>query len=674
MILKSVRITNFQCIEDSTTFSTDRVTCLVGKNEAGKSALLQSLYKLNPDVPDEANFDEVEEYPRRHLSVYQEKLKAGGQKANVLVTTWELTPAEQKLVADAFGLKALEGSVVTIEKGYDNSRRWTLALNEASILEHLAKASALQQDELKVLKGVKTISAAIEKLTALQTPTEHQTAFKDILKKQFPDGSATVAAAKLLKAALPTFLYFANYRRLPGQIAMEEFSRRKQNNQLTLDEKVFLALLSLAGTTPEEIQSIGKFEPFNAKLESVSNRLSDVIFKYWSQNKHLQVEFRFDAARPQDSPPFHSGHIFRTRIRNNRHKVTVGFDERSTGFVWFFSFLVWFSQVRQVYGDNLIILLDEPGLSLHAKAQEDLLRYFDEQLKPNYQVIYTTHSPFMINPEDLLCARTVEDVVLEDDTIEGTKVGEDVLSTDADTVFPLQACLGYDIAQTLFVGKNTLLVEGASDLLYLKWFSRELERRGRQPLDKRWVIAPSGGIDKVVSFLTLFAGKKLHVAVFADHQQGHKAKLKNLRESELLRAGHVFTADMYANQAEADTEDVIGRAAYVYLVNECFRLKGTAALPDTKPNDAPLRVVEEVKTFFATLPVDSPLFDHYVPAEFLTEHGATLRDSVPELGQALDRFERLFSDLNKLLTEPSTTTRKAPGGKKRTGEAEAAAV
>lgn len=126
-----------------------------------------------------------------------------------------------------------------------------------------------------------------------------------------------------------------------------------------------------------------------------------------------------------------------------------------------------------------------PGLSLHGKAQGDLLRYINEKLTPNYQVIYSTHSPFMIDPDNILNVRTVEDVITENDDILGTKVGDQVLSTDLDTIFPLQAALGYDITQSLFVGKNTLLVEGPSDLLYLKWFSKELRNRGKVCLDPR---------------------------------------------------------------------------------------------------------------------------------------------------------------------------------------------
>lgn len=96
------------------------------------------------------------------------------------------------------------------------------------------------------------------------------------------------------------------------------------------------------------------------------------------------------------------------------HEVTVDFDDRSAGFVWFFSFLVFFSQVKKIHGDNVVLLLDEPGLSLHAKAQAHLLRYIDEKVKPHHQVIDSTHPPFMIPSDNLLAARTVEDAVIAD--------------------------------------------------------------------------------------------------------------------------------------------------------------------------------------------------------------------------------------------------------------------
>jgi predicted ATP-dependent endonuclease of OLD family len=254
----------------------------------------------------------------------------------------------------------------------------------------------------------------------------------------------------------------------------------------------------------------------------------------------------------------------------------------------------------------------------------------------------------MVDPDNILGVRTVEDVS-KDNEVLGTKVGDKVLSTDIDTVFPLQAALGYEITQTLFVGKNTILVEGPSDLLYLKWFSQELESLGREHLDPKWVIAPSGGIDKIVSFVTLFRANKLNVAVLTDFHKGDKNKVRSLKESELLKKGHVFSAEMYTGDDESDIEDIIGRSAYIALVNQCYKLHNDEALPDGKPYTAPKLVVSEVEEHFRSLPTGAPEFDHYRPASFLAENSTELKKNLPELDEALDRFEKLFKDLNLLL-------------------------
>jgi hypothetical protein len=114
-----------------------------------------------------------------------------------------------------------------------------------------------------------------------------------------------------------------------------------------------------------------------------------------------------------------------------------------------------------------------------------------------------------------------------------------------------------------------------------------------------------------------------------------------MRKGDLLRAGHVLTADQYAGQAEADIEDIIGRSTFVELVNKCYGLSGARALPTKKPKDAPDRAVKE-----AELHVDN--FDHFRPAEYLTQQGLSLE--LTDLDKALDRFERLFVDLNALLS------------------------
>lgn len=98
--------------------------------------------------------------------------------------------------------------------------------------------------------------------------------------------------------------------------------------------------------------------------------------------------------------------LVETRV--HRHLLSLPFDQRSTGFRWFFSFLAAFSEFEHS-SNPVIILLDEPGLGLHARAQKDFLRFIEERLSVRCQVAYSTHSPFMIQPDHLERARLVED-------------------------------------------------------------------------------------------------------------------------------------------------------------------------------------------------------------------------------------------------------------------------
>src|SRR5262249_20307328 len=154
----------------------------------------------------------------------------------------------------------------------------------------------------------------------------------------FPGNSASAKVSLTLEQRLPRFLYFAEYYKFLGLVSMNDLSQRQQSNTLEFGDRLFLALLDLANSSPEAINQAPHLEQFIMELEAVKARLTDEIFEYWSQNRHLEVDFRFDQAKPQDPPPFNSGNVFSTRINNRRHRATVNLGERSTGFIWFFSF------------------------------------------------------------------------------------------------------------------------------------------------------------------------------------------------------------------------------------------------------------------------------------------------------------------------------------------------
>jgi energy-coupling factor transporter ATP-binding protein EcfA2 len=649
--LNNVRVTNYRCVEDSGEFRIDDVTCFVGKNESGKTTLLQALERLKPIEASRAKYTKLTDYPRKWLSEYDDQNPKG--EARVLETRWDLSDDDVAAVNGALGIEALGSGTVVVRKFYESPGcTWSVDLRDERVITELSVQCGCTPAEQESLAKLNTVGAVAKYFKTASTPlSPGLTKVKETLAK-FRDGDFKLGIIDLLETRMPSFLYFSNYDRMCGKVSIDDLTARKQNGTLEEGQKLFLEFLDFAKISLEDIRDARKAEELRARCEAASINITRQIFEYWSQNRHLKVEFVVESGRPEDPSPFNSGFIMQARIKNQLHDMTVPFSERSAGFVWFFSFLVHFSQVRKQFG-NVIILLDEPGLALHAKAQNDLLRYFRERLKPSHQLLYTTHSPFMVPAGNLLSVRTVEDVILKQHDVDvsiGTHVGDSVLSTDRDTLFPLQAALGYEITQSLFVGEHTLLVEGPSDLLYFTSFSEELKRLGRTCLDPRWTICPVGGVDKVPAFLSLFGGNKLDVAIVIDYVHGQKKKLEALRTSSLLKNGRVLTFADLTNKAEADVEDMLGGELYADLINRSFSLPNqNAFLAQSLDASEQERLLEKVEAVFRSMPPSVVEFDHYTPSVYFTSNIAQFSGQAG-MAEALDRFEFLFGQLNDMLS------------------------
>jgi len=148
--LATVCVQNFKCIEDSTPFRVDGLTCLVGKNEAGKSALLQALDKLNPVVKEYAAFVDLE-YPRRRWSEYKDRRER--RPDNVLTTQWLLDDGDLAALAEVLGPGAVTYPEVTIKRGYDNVTQYVVPIDEKKVVEYLLRSTELYQEEQQALEG-----------------------------------------------------------------------------------------------------------------------------------------------------------------------------------------------------------------------------------------------------------------------------------------------------------------------------------------------------------------------------------------------------------------------------------------------------------------------------------------------------------------------------------------
>lgn len=656
MKLTTVHITNFRSAEDAGKFEVGDSLCLVGKNEAGKSALLQALAAINPHPSTPFAYNVERDYPRRHLTEYSSR--HGRKQAVVARTEWLLSKEERQALIDELGEGAIDIQPIIISRAYgDDDARFDPIINYKRAIQNFLTKEGLSAAECELLSSAENSDVLRKILSEIASRTENQS--KALAKLEgLPGKNFGGLATVILRPFLPRFMYFSHYDRMDGQIRLDTFNARKAANpsQITTGEQVFVDFLEYAGTSIDEIVSAKTYESLNARCEAASNRITEQLQEYWTQNPHLEIEVRVTKAEPNDPPPFNEGVIARARVRNNLHRLTLPFSERSAGFIWFFSFLVKFAQVQKASKSGLILLLDEPGLTLHGKAQADLLRYFAEKLAPKHQLIYSTHSPFMVPADNLAQVRIVEDRVTSPKPgrweSEGTKVRDDVLAVDRDTLFPLQGALGYEITQTLFVGKHTLLVEGPGDILFLQAWSSALQRKGKTKLDPRWTICPAGGIDKIQPFVSLFSAAKLDLAALSDYAKADKKKLEALRQNKVLETDRLLTFASLLGADEADIEDVFIPSLYVRIVNEAFGLQGKDKLTVTKVEAADketIRLVKKVEASFRTLSPDAPEFDHFTPAGWLFRNPGWLDSTDADVVQTLERAEKIVEALNALL-------------------------
>ncbi|RIK84900.1 MAG: ATP-dependent endonuclease [Hyphomicrobiales bacterium] len=654
MKLVKAHATNYRNIIDSNQVDISQSTCLVGKNEAGKTAFLKALECLRSTNPDFNDYGKIENYPRRYLADYDSRHSHGD--AIVMRTEWEMDDGDVAAIETELGEGVVTGRIVTIEKSYEQEgTTWSVPVDEEKVLDILVKRFALNKEERSCIGSTKTTARAVSALEAVAERTDRQKELLEALKK-FRKGSAQCKAIDILNPRTPKFLYFSHYDRMSGALSINQLNAdKKAGKPIDNGDRVFLDFLEYAGTTIDELAGLDRFEELNAKCEAAALRITEQIFEYWTQNDDLEITVVLSEGKSADPAPFNSGPVARARVKNTLHGVTVPFSERSAGFIWFFSFLVKFAQIKKSHG-NVILLLDEPGLTLHGTAQKDLLRYFAEQIAPKHQLVYTTHSPFMVPADDLASVRTVEDVVTRDardrKQSQGTKIRADVLTTDPQTNFPIFGAMGFEVTQTLVIGKNTLLVEGPSDILYLQAASAVLKAAGRAHLAPQWAICPSGGIDKVLPFVRLFYGNSLNVAVLTDFERGQKRKLDELHKAALLDHERIILATEIAGKDEADIEDFFEPALFVELVNKTYQLPKAHALTVEKLDAADTtteRLVKKAEAYFRVLPAEIPEFSHFDPSMYLLQHPELLQGKADYIEKTLARFEAAFAQIGKFL-------------------------
>jgi len=632
MKLKSAQVVLFRNVQDSNDVEIqDDITCLVGKNESGKTSFLQALHGLNPAVAKPLNIMDYPAWRSKADRLDGKKLEDEKPVRAVFV----LDDDEKTEAAAKFGDATKELTTVTAVRSYGGTLALEFKFDEAAWVRNFVEQDgAALIDPAALPKTAAKLAAALQ-AAAQKAPGEGEDdrrpiaaqAHTKLVQEATDKFTPRVAVERWLEQRLPKSLYFGRYDTLPGKIDIQRVAGTAYES-LTEDEQIAKALLDLS-FADVQVATGPDYERRTRELNDTANALTQEVLEYWTQNTNIRVQIDDEhVAQPNNQPVVKYLHV---RLYDSEHMATLPFVERSSGFQWFFSFLCAFSRYRRS-NESLILLLDEPALGLHARAQRDFLKYIEEKLAPRCQVIYTTHSPFMVQPKHLERVRLVEDKGRK----QGSKITKDVMSTDADTVFPLQGALGYDLAQNLFVGPYNLIVEGISDYTYLQLLSDHLNEVGRTGLDGRCTIVPVGGAGKVATFAALL-GSHVDATVLIDSaKQGNQA-LDAIVQHGILKQSRVIGVGEITQQVEADIEDLFEVAEYLLLFNEAFKTKYKEA--NLKGEDPIVRRLARAHG------VDR--YDHGRPADVL------LRKPRAELGklskETLERFEKLFERINATL-------------------------
>src|ERR1022692_803124 len=539
MRLVIFRFGHFRNILDSSDVTApDNVTCLVGKNESGKTNILHALHTINPALNDRT-FDE-QQYPRW----LQKEHQRSGQfpKATPISASFLLSEQEVERIAKHYGKDVLTSSDWTCYRKYDGTRILVTSVNEEAACREIEARVGTATGATRIEGLLIALSAAAAETQAdaagTQVPTPQATkavAAEALTQDLYPDKSVELAIGRTILGMMPKFFYFDDYSQLAGRTDIGPLlDALRTDNLASLDaaQRTALSLLRL-GFAGEQLTD-PNYEKRSAEMEAVAADLSRQVLKYWHQNDHLRLEIDiepFEETRPDGVHVV--TRMLQLRVLDDRHYFTNNLDVRSSGFRWFVSFLAAFKDLEA--DKDVIVLLDEPALALHARAQADFLSFIEDTIASRHQVIYTTHSPFMVDPVHLDRVRVVEDLGPE----VGTVVRSQLMSHDPDTLSPLQGALGYDIAQNIFVGPDNLVVEGLADHTYLTVISEALREAGRSALDPHWRILPAGGAGSMPAVVSLL-GRQLDVTVLVDGGSRPPQKLTTLVDEGLLERTRII--------------------------------------------------------------------------------------------------------------------------------------
>jgi len=700
MKLLKFRVTNFRSVKDSGWVDAGEVTAMIGTNESGKTNLLLPLWKLNPAKEGAINL--LQDAPRKEYNNYRDLkskpvfieaqfelpdtliadivLKTGAVKETVRVVHVSRTFAGNYIVdfpnaskePKTLSGKALEG---IFDAAVNDIKNGTPSGKGDEALQAMLIGKITEAKTLLAKMGEKIAADGIAKLQAALSPIADAPARSVTLPRytQLAEALATQAKniarpipnsaemAKFIVENLPVFVFYSTYGNLDSEIYLPHVIADLKRTDLTgrseARARTLRVLFSFVKLKAEEILELGKDwhatqgKPTEAQIQELATKKKERSILLQSASTDLTAKFREWWKQGVYRIRFEAdGDHFRIWVSDDQRTEEIELEGRSTGLQWFLSFYLVFLVESIGAHNGAILLLDEPGHSLHPLAQRDLSAFF-ESLANSNQLVYTTHSPFLVDADHLDRVRNVYvDEAGYTVASANLRAGQAVAQTKS--VYAVHACLGLSVSDTLFQGCRVTVVEGQSDQIYMSAMKTRLLSTGRIKPARELLFVPATGTKAIKTISSILGGAADNLPhVLCDGDSAGRVLADSLK-GEFYRdvADRVLLTTDFVDIPNAEVEDLMPRAMMTTILDRY--LKGPGDYPFTLVEKMPL--VPQVKAYAKTHGLK--LNDGWkVELAKLVKARLEAQRPLEGLDVALNAWEGLFTRLTDSVPQKPTT-------------------
>ena len=558
MRAQSFRIRNYKSIVDSgpCPLAAD-LTVLVGKNESGKTATLEALRNFAIDIP---------RFPAEALPIN------GSPGDPAVEICFHLRPEEIEQLEQSSGVKLtdqardnLRQHGLTIIKdhlgGYRfnaaSQQRLFMAPGQEGLQKDLLEISSAQQrletlmhgtalPNLDLNDGPETVQQRIRELVrlvkAFLPSIKDEATQNDVVQnirtiihtsKNLParettsvsDHDQLQASQAFLDSAcrqLPRFIFFSEFSEtLPFEIPLS----RARDNQAVQD------FAKLAGLDLNQLLDTQDMQRRINILNRHSALISGDFLDYWGQDQ-LELVVK----------PIGESLLFGIKEKTSTDFFKVR--QRSRGFQWFLAFYLRLNALKE---KDCVILIDEPGTNLHAKAQQEIIKVLREKISPEATVIYSTHCPYLIDPQRLDQVRLV--LKGAGGTILLDHIPEEL---DPDTLLPITTARG----QRPETAQGTPAASGGQNLIVYRAAEGYLLQALRDclpglPLDHLKIL-PAGSQASLTNLIAMLTADRQEFRVLFNHDEEGQQLAQELKRDLGLTARDILFVSQQPNLCLVD--------------------------------------------------------------------------------------------------------------------------